>query len=399
MINTLKNLNVKSKKKVVILFSIEKKDSIEELSGLMKKQKEENKLMSSVLEGKNAKEGKIIREAVNRGIFSFNPDILFQNITQNYSIAKKIYGESLLRELIGEVDNPNIPEVKRKLNKLIRENIEKLKDKGFLSKEMEITDLGMKLAALSLYREELDHLISKGLIGERINKRQSHYGESENIRNFKQGDRYKDIALKKSIKTAIRRMHSEIEKNDLQIFKRESRGQIYIIYAMDASGSMKGEKIDYCKKAGIALAYKAISEKDKVGLLVFGSDIEDVIHPTSDFMLLLESIAKIRAKKETDIANTILKSVEIFPSENVTKHLVLITDAVPTTGKEPEKETLDAVSKAAAANITLSVVGINLAEKAKKLAEQITAIGKGRLYTLKTLDNLDTVILEDYYSL
>ena len=181
----MKNLNVKSKKKVVILFSIEKKDSIEELSGLMKKQKEENKLMSSVLEGKNAKEGKIIREAVNRGIFSFNPDILFQNITQNYSIAKKIYGESLLRELIGEVDNPNIPEVKRKLNKLIRENIEKLKDKGFLSKEMEITDLGMKLAALSLYREELDHLISKGLIGERINKRQSHYGESENIRNFK----------------------------------------------------------------------------------------------------------------------------------------------------------------------------------------------------------------------
>lgn len=395
----MKNQNTKTKKKVVILFSIEKKESIEELSGLMKKQKEENKLMNSVLEGKNAKEGKIIREAVNRGIFSFNPDILFQNITQNYSIAKQIYGETLLRELIGEVDNPNIPEVKRKLNKIIRETIEKLKDKGFLSKEMEITDLGMKLAALSLYTEELDHLISRGLIGERINKRQSHYGEKENIRNFKQGDRYKDIALKKSIKTAIRRMHGEIEENDLKIFKRESRGQIYIIYAIDASGSMKGEKIDFCKKAGIALAYKAISEKDKVGLLVFGSDIEDIIHPTSDFMLLLESIAKIRAKKETDIASTILKSVEIFPSENVTKHLVLITDAVPTAGKEPEKETLDAVSKAAAANITLSVVGINLAEKAKKLAEQITAIGRGRLYTLKTFDNLDSIILEDYYAI
>ena len=33
---------------------------------------------------------------------------------------------------------------------------------------------------------------------------------------------------------------------------------------------MKGPKIGACKRAGIALAYKAIEEKDKVGLIVFG---------------------------------------------------------------------------------------------------------------------------------
>lgn len=384
---------------MVIFFSINIKENIEELSGLMQKQKEEDKLMNSVIQGELTKEGKIIRDAINNGMFSFNPDIMFQNITQNYSMAKQIYGESLIRELIGEVDNPNVPEIKRKLKNVLRENIEKLRKEGFLSSEFEINDLGLRLAALSLYTDELDHLISKGLVGEKINKKHSHYGETENIRAYKRGDRYRDISLKKSIKNAIKRMHCSLEKEDLKIFKRESRGRIYIVYALDASGSMKGEKIEFCKKAGIALAYKAINEKDMVGLIVFGSGVEDIVYPTHDFMLLLNSIARIRAKKETNIADTILKAIEIFPSENVTKHLMLITDAMPTIGLEPEKETLNAVSKAAAVGITISMVGINIDEKSRSLAESIIAIGNGRLYSLKTLENLDTVILEDYNSL
>lgn len=384
---------------MVIFFSINIKENIEELSGLMQKQKEEDKLMNSVIQGELTKEGKIIRDAINNGMFGFNPDVMFQNITQNYSMAKQIYGESLIRELIGEVDNPNVPEIKRKLKNVLRENIEKLKKEGFLSSEFEINDRGLRLAALSLYTDELDHLISKGLVGEKINKKHSHYGETENIRNYKRGDRYRDISLKKSIKNSIKRMHDSLEKEDLKIFKRESKGRIYIVYALDASGSMKGEKIEFCKKAGIALAYKAINEKDMVGLIIFGSGVEDIVYPTHDFMLLLNSIARIRAKKETNIADTILKAIEIFPSENVTKHLMLITDAMPTIGLEPEKETLNAVSKAAAVGITISMVGINIDERSRSLAESIIAIGNGRLYSLKTLENLDAVILEDYNSL
>ena len=37
-----------------------------------------------------------------------------------------------------------------------------------------------------------------------------------------------------------------------------------IIYGLDASGSMKGNKLKAAKKAGIALAFKAIEEKNTV---------------------------------------------------------------------------------------------------------------------------------------
>ena len=69
---------------------------------------------------------------------------------------------------------------------------------------------------------------------------------------------------------------------------------------------MKGDKISLSKKAGIALAYKAINEKDKVGLITFGTDIKDKVNPTNDFMEILRKITAVRASMETNIKETII---------------------------------------------------------------------------------------------
>ena len=91
-------------------------------------------------------------------------------------------------------------------------------------------------------------------------------------------------------------------------------------------------------------------------------------------------------------------SSELFPSGDVTNHLVILTDALPTVGKEPEEETLKAVSLARAAGITISVIGIKLDEKGEKLAKQIADLGEGRFYIVRDLKRLDKLVLEDYYS-
>ena len=368
---------------------------------------EEEKLMHSVLDSdkKVINQGHMIIDAINQGIFSFNPDMMMEHLVQNYNLAKNLYGESFLRAVSGYdestlVRNLKIPEFQRELKRRINQSIEQLKEDDIINKEKEITDKGYELAALTLYREELDNLVAKGLVGEKKSEKVSHYGSPLDYRSFKKGDRYKDIALKKSVKSAIRKGHSEIQKEDLQIMRREGKGKIYLIYALDASGSMKGNKIELCKKAGVALAFKAIQEHDKVGLMVFGSGIDTIIRPTSDFMSLMNEIVKIRAKKETNIALTIKKSIEVFPSErDVTKHLIIITDGLPTTGDDPEKETLNAVNEALFNNITISVIGVNLDEKGKQLNEKIAQLGQGKFHVVRDLKNLDMVVLQDYYSL
>jgi hypothetical protein len=76
-----------------------------------------------------------------------------------------------------------------------------------------------------------------------------------------------------------------------------------------------------------------------------------------------------------------------------------LTDALPTTGKDPEKEVLDEVANAKNSKVTISIVGINLDEKGTRFAEKIVELGSGKLYICKDIEDLDQIVLEDYYSL
>lgn len=347
--------------------------------------------------------GRMLDSSISQGLFSFNPDMIYDKVAKDYNTAEKLYGETFLRAISGYdptaiKKNIKIPEFQRELKNKIKKNVEALKDEGLINKQGEITDKGLELASLVLYMEELDDLRAKGL-GEKKSKKLFVYGDKENVRPYRKHDRFRDIALKKSIKQSIRKGHTTIEPEDLMVFEKDSKGKIYIIYCLDASGSMKGKKIAMCKKAGIALAYKAIDEHDKVGLMVFGSEIEESIAPTSDFSLFLKSIAKIRAKKQTDLALTIEKAIELFPKDDVTKHLILITDANPTAGNDPKRSTLNLVERAAANGITVSVIGIGLDKDGEEFSKKIVEIGQGNLHVIKDLDNLDKIVLHDYYSL
>ena len=362
-------------------------------------------LAHSIIEGNKERidDGKIIEESINQGFFAFNPDMMFEQMVRNYSQAEKIYGERMLKAVSGYDSNSlkrdlNIPEFKRLLKEKMLEKAKEMKKDGLLNKDGEITEKGVELASLSLYVEELDDLRAKGY-GEKINKEKDVYGEKQNVRDFKKLDKYKDIAIKDSIKRSIRRGRETLEVADFKTFERKSKGKIYIIYGLDASGSMKGEKISVCKKAGVALAYNAINQKDKVGLVVFGAKVEEEVYPTDDFSLFLKKIANIRAKQQTDIASTIQKAIHMFPTENVTKHLVLITDAVPTVGDTPKQDTLDFVSQARNVGITISVIGIGLNEEGEKLAKRIVEVGEGRLYTVADSKDVDRIVLQDYYAI
>ena len=384
--------------------TVKNKEEIEQLSGKLNSDFDEKRLMHSVLEADKNEidDGKLVRDAINQGITSFTPDLFFENLVQNFNLAKNIFGDSILRKVTGYNSeylerNIKIPEFKKELKKNIYENLENEKRKGILDDNYMISEKGIEFASLINYFEELDNLTPKAGFGEKVHKKNYIYGDKGDVKNFKK-ERYKDIAIRSSIKKAIRRGHENLGVDDLKSFERQSKGTAYIIYGLDASGSMRGSKIEMAKKAGIALAYKAMQAKDKIGLIVFGSEIKEFLEPTSNFPLLLKEITKARASKETNIAMTIKKAVELFPNKEVTKHLILLTDVMPTSGDNPEKETMDAVSEAANSSITISIVGIDLERDGRKLGQKITELGKGRFYLAKDLKEIDKIMLQDYYA-
>lgn len=379
-------------------------EEIEEYSGKLHFQQVEDKLMHSVLENDQniIDNAKIIKNSLNQSLFSFTPDIMFEKFVKNYRMAKQLYGEKLIRQLTGYDEkyvekNIRIPEFQRDLKKKIQEKLQDMQDAGLLTKHGDITEKGLELAALEMYVEELDLLEAQGLLGEKLSEEASHYGSPLDVRSYHKGDRYKDIALRRTVKTAVRRQHRKLTSDDLRIFTRKAKGKISLIYGLDASGSMKGAKIATCKKAGVALAFKALQEKDEVGLIVFGQKVQTALAPCSDFGLLLKEITKIHPSKETDLAACILHSIELFPSHDGTKHLLLLTDALPTVGKDPMAAAFAAVERAIAAGITVSLIGIQLDAAGQQFAEKLVELGRGRLYIVENLDEMEKIVLMDYY--
>ena len=392
----------------MVVFDIEREvndiSAGESASGKLSKQDNEDKLMNSVLAGdkQTIEHAELIQEANNRGVGAFTPDMMFSHLVNNFQMTKQLYGDKLIKMLTGY--DPNyiernlkIPEFNKELRNALNQAVKTLKDKELLDEEGKITPKGIELSTLSLV-QELDNFITKESMGEKTNKHARHYGEKGLVRDHRKGDRYKDINLKRSVHTAIRRGHKKLERADLKTSERTGKGRVSLIIALDSSASMKGRKLDTCKRAGAALAYKAIQEKDDVGLVVFGSEIKAALPPTRELPAILETISSIRASKQTDFAAMITKAAELFPLSNETKHLIILTDAMPTVGKEPERETLKAVSTARYAGITTSLIGIQLDKEGSKLAERITQLGEGRLSLVKNLDEVGTLVLEDYYA-
>jgi len=381
--------------------ALESASAIDELTGSLASNPEEERLMRSVLENDRdtIEDGKLITDAVNAGLGSFVPDLLFASLTKNYKNAQQLMGDSIIRELTGYEPgfvekNVAIPEFRRDLQKRLQAKVDRLTKQGLLDKQGHLTAKGYFLSSLILYTEELEHLLPRGL-GERVSHRESRDGDKKDYAPFK-GKRYRDLAVRQTLKVTLRRGHDAIQRDDLRAFTREQKGKISVIYAMDASGSMKGAKLRTSKRAGIALAYKAIADRNDVGLVVFGSQIEQAIPPCRDFPLLLEELAKVRASMETDIALAITTAVQLFASTRQAKHLLLLTDALPTRGKKPDEDTLRAASAARDADVTVSLVGISLEPKGLELAKRVAEIGRGRLYIVKDLENLDKILLEDY---
>tara|TARA_Y100000310_G_C20694441_1_gene824489 strand:+ start:3434 stop:4600 length:1167 start_codon:yes stop_codon:yes gene_type:complete len=387
----------------VVARSIKQKELKEEkgyLKGILDKL--DKNITDEILKGNKETIGKgsLLNQAINQGI-SFIPGDIAESLIKNFSLAKQIYGDSMIRFLSNY--NPDyvsknivLPEFQREIKNNVKDNIDKLNEEGLI-KDSNITQKGLELASVILLFEELNKFKPSGS-GDKKHEKDFVYGDKDNIEGYKKGIRYRDIAIRKSLKLAIRRNHKILTADDIKGYKRKTKGKTDIVYALDASGSMKGKKIEMCKKAGIALAFKAIENKDKVGLVVFSSTIKSVVNPTNDFLKLLFEVAKIRALNETDIKATIESSVVMFRDKAAAKHLMLITDALPTIGKEPEKETLEAVEKARNNQITISLVGINLNDKGKELAGKIVELGNGRLYIAKKLEELEVIVLDDYYN-
>ncbi len=378
----------------------------EELDGKLSSDPSQQKLPRTILEVNEAliEEGTLVEAACNQQLFSFVPDMIFQELVKEYKHAEKLYGQTIIRQLTGYdpryvEKNIRVPEFQRELEQGLHERIEGLKDKGVLRGDGSLQKDAIDAAALLMIAEEFDAVDrSFSSYGQTVRLESDKEGEPTSIRPFKH-DRYKDIALKQSITKAIKRNHSKLRMDDVVAVDRESRQKINVVYALDVSGSMKGDKLTIAKKAGVSLAHRAIRDRNNVGLVLFGSQIEKVVPLTKDFFSFVRPMIAALPGNETDIALAISSSTKLLFGSKGIRHVVIITDGLQTTSKTPEGEVFKQVMIAKEEGLSISVVGIDLDDIGLEFARRLVDLSKGRLYAVQNTDDIGGIVITDYAKL
>ncbi len=342
----------------------------------------------------------ILGEAIDNGVTTINPDMIYSNLVKNFSQAKKLYGKTFLRMITGFDPNTieinlNIKEFRDQLRSNIHKNVDELIDKGLIDNSYSISDKALEELAITYLEEELDKLSLMNIEGS-IGKRKG-YQVVKDIKQYSVDSTYKDLDVRKTLKVSSRRMHKSIDVSDLRLKERKERKGLELVLLIDTSASMKGVKIRNAKKAAIALISIAINNKHKVGLIAFSSNVRLMIPPTLDKKRLINELLRINPIGQTNIRDAVIRANELFHRSKA-KHLVLITDALPNVGDQPSKEVLDAISLMKEKGITTSIVGIGLNDDGRVLAERISLAGNGRFYDLKDSKELDFVLISDYLS-
>lgn len=351
--------------------------------------------MRSVLENdkQTVEDGKLIQESIDRGLGEFTPDVMFEKLVQNYREAQELYGETILRQVTGYEPsslerNIRLPEFKRLLKEQLTQRLKEMRERGVLDRSFGVTDQGFLLAALVLIKDELDHLLAVGY-GKRA-EREKRDVRSEDVTPLRRS--YRDLDLRKTLALMGKRAHTVLGHEDLRFRERASEGKVSIVYCIDASGSMRGKKLALAKRAGVALAYKAVHNGDDVGLLAFGAGVETSLAPSKRFKDFVQALVMLRAKYETDIANAIRNATPMLKGKS--KHVLLLTDALHTTSDR--SEVLAAAQEARDQGVSVSIIGINLDKEGEELSEAVINVTRGQFYRVQNLEELDLLVLEDY---
>ena len=312
--------------------------------------------------------------------------------------------------------------------------LEELEQEGYL-KSMKGTPKSIKLTtkAYALLFEELipevETIVTKSKDGHRSKYVRRQIGErSLDVRQYKNGDSFRDISIQRTIKTLVRqgKQLDALDRKDLQIYQKQPPTNMVIALALDTSSSMADfQKLYYARKAAVGLTFAAQKKGDKVGIIAFSDHARVLTQLTFDVNLVLHKVFQQTPLGNTNIQEALSLSRQLLLNngglDGIHKHIIMLSDTVPTTYSVPHGRNADhtepislperkryayqaAVHQAKLCrrhDISLSIVCIKRGHHvdedfARKLALDI---GQGSLYFLENESSLLRATLDDYVTI
>lgn len=155
-----------------------------------------------------------------------------------------------------------------------------------------------------------------------------------------------------------------------------------LVFVVDVSGSMEGERLQLVKDA-LALLVERLREDDAVSLVAYGSSAHVVLPPTSgaDKARLRAALAGLRPEGSTNVQAGLLLGYEMARQRagngRVTR-LILCSDGVANNGVTDADGIFATIDERAQRGMALTTVGVGMGGYNDVLMERLASKGQGR---------------------
>ncbi|MFQ5512264.1 MAG: VIT domain-containing protein [Candidatus Krumholzibacteriia bacterium] len=171
-----------------------------------------------------------------------------------------------------------------------------------------------------------------------------------------------------------------------------------VIFVIDRSGSMRGEKIEQAKEA-LGYCLHNLGEDDRFGIITFASAVtrfEDRLTPADrpGIRDAMQFVDEVRARGGTDI-NAALESALDVPSSGRLRQLIFLTDGQPTVGETEVPDILDNVRGGNRGGARLFVFGVGY-DVNTRLLDKLAGGNHGTVSYVKPEESIEVAVASFY---
>ena len=135
-----------------------------------------------------------------------------------------------------------------------------------------------------------------------------------------------------------------------------------VLFVLDASGSMRGEKIEQAR-AAVEYCLARLNEGDRFNVIAFGTDVTAfrdrlVTHDAGSVRAAREFVDDVVARGNTNIGGALAAALAERPAPGRPRIVIFLTDGVPTAGERVPEKIVEAVANNPHGGSQIFVMGV-----------------------------------------
>ncbi|HEY0591477.1 MAG TPA: von Willebrand factor type A domain-containing protein, partial [Thermoanaerobaculia bacterium] len=171
-----------------------------------------------------------------------------------------------------------------------------------------------------------------------------------------------------------------------------------LIFTVDVSGSMAREdRLELVKRA-LHLLINQLDERDRIGLVVYGTNGEVLLEPTGDHEAIRRAIDRLTPEGSTNAEEGLVlayRLAERYYRRGEINRVILCSDGVANVGRTGPESILESIGEAARRGIELTTVGFGMGNYNDVLMEQLADRGNGHYAYVDSLAEARKVFVEN----